>query len=328
MKIINEIYTDKQFDYSVFDFYFGNCKCAIFDIETTGLSPKKSQLVLSGFVIPQGNGTFLLKQIFAEDLSEERDVIEETLKVLSTVDFIVTYNGATFDVPFVQKRMAAHEFSRFPFPYNLDLYKMVRNHSDIGRFTPNLKQKTVENYMGLWSDRTDEIDGALSVDLYYEYLQSKDAQLEKTILLHNSDDVKQLYRLLEVLRQCNLHQGMCALGFPLENLIVEEIRLNKKRLSIDGSVLGKSIYYKEFNDEAQYFADFDKNKFHIEANVLFSQGLIFVDLDNYDAPKKIFNNCGGLKDHYLVLAVNDSINHLAVTTFIKYLTERICDNEL
>ena len=77
-------------------------------------------------------------------------------------------------------------------PYNLDLYLVLNGHSPIKKFVPNLKQKTVENYMGLWQSRTDEISGAESVELYNTYEKTGREDLESKILLHNSDDVIQL----------------------------------------------------------------------------------------------------------------------------------------
>ena len=51
---------------------------------------------------------------------------------------------------------------------------MLNGHSPIKRFVPNLKQKTVENYMGLWQSRDDEISGAESVELYNVYEKNHD----------------------------------------------------------------------------------------------------------------------------------------------------------
>lgn len=54
--------------------------------------------------------------------------------------------------------------------------------------------------MGLSDSRKDSISGAESVELYLEYKKCQDQslkeKLEKKILLHNHDDLLQLYKLL------------------------------------------------------------------------------------------------------------------------------------
>ena len=50
--------------------------------------------------------------------------------------------------------------------------------------------------MGLWQSRDDEISGAESVELYNTYEKIQDPALGEKILLHNSDDILQLSRLL------------------------------------------------------------------------------------------------------------------------------------
>ena len=323
MKILNEIYNDEEFKWELFDFYFKNLKIGVFDIESTGLSPKKNHLILSGFILPQGNGTFLSKQIFAESLDDEMQVIEETLNISSQLDLIITYNGISFDIPFLTKRMEHHGIRNKYIPYDLDLYKIVKGHSDIKRFVPNLKQTTMENYMGLWDKRQDKIDGGISIDLYSQYLQTKDIDLERQILLHNSDDVKQLYRLLNVIKQTNFHKAMCTMGFPYNEFIVEKIKLSTKKLAFSGRKIGRSLYYQAYDDEAQYKANFNGNTFNVEVSLIKEDVLTFLDLNNYHISLDDFTNCGQLYGHYLVLAIEKEANHLAITTFVKKLLQLI-----
>lgn len=326
MKILNEIYEDKIFDYKIFDFYFKNAKIGIFDIETTGLSPKKNNLILSGFVIPLEDGTLLVKQLFAESLDDEAQVIEETINILNSLDCIITYNGASFDLPFLQKRMTHLNVKNNYVPYNLDLYRVMKKYSPVSKFMPNLKQTTLENFMGLWDKRTDKIDGGKSIDLYAQYLLSKDIQLERQILLHNSDDVKQLYRLLDVLKKCDLHRAMCAFGFPCgrENeFIIDKIKLSTKKLTITGNKIGKPFFYEMYDDESQCSAKFEGHKFEVQILLINEDILTFIDLINFKMDLNYFKNCEGLYNHYLVLATDKEPDPQSVSTFIKKLFERI-----
>ena len=329
MKIVDEIYTEDKFKYMPFDFYFKGKKGAVFDIETTGLSPKNSALILSGFVIPQEDGSFLCRQIFADSLSDEASVIEQTLDIINGLDYIITYNGISFDVPFLEKRMANADIHKIPMPYNLDMYKIIRNYSDIGQFTPNLRQKTVENYMGLWQKRTDEIDGGLSIELYASYLLDRDKECERKILLHNADDVKQLYRLLTAMPQCDVHQAMCFMGFPLNrNVHINTIALKKDRLNIRASLAGFEADYMAYDDESGIYADCSRGTLNISVKLIQEKPIIFADINRLDFSPSLFENCGGLIRHYLILSQEGSINHQAIASLGKLITERIIENGL
>ena len=115
MKILSETIKIEPVSSAVFDFYFKDLKYGVFDIETTGLSHKYSRLILSGFALPQDDGTLLVKQIFSQG-GDEKDVIRETLNELSQLDFIITFNGKSFDVPYLTGRADALNFaaSRIP----------------------------------------------------------------------------------------------------------------------------------------------------------------------------------------------------------------------
>lgn len=338
MKIIKEKYSEYTIKNKTFDFFFNEKNTGTFDIETTGLSPKNSQLILSGFVLPQDDGNFLCVQIFAESLDEEFLVLLETYKILSTLDSIVTYNGARFDIPFIEKRLSyylesgdpmvmetlAHcDFDFTELPYNLDLYKLVKHHSDIGKFTPNLSQKTLENYLGIWYQRKDLINGGLSVDLYFEYLATGNPELKRQVLLHNSDDVKQLYRLLKCLPQTDLHRYLCKYGFPVSDFIVDKIKLSTRKLTIEGTKHKENFNYGFFNDEASMRGEFFNKEFNITLNLISHQSLVFVDLNLLDLDLEKFKNCEGFSQHYLVLSQDKTPVYMAVAYLVYYLIEHI-----
>lgn len=88
--------------------------------------------------------------------------------------------------------------------------------------------------MGLWQSRDDEISGSESVELYNVYEKNHDPALGEKILLHNSDDILQLSRLLPVIGKSDFHKAMAALGFPAGPLTVRKISIGKDRLTISG----------------------------------------------------------------------------------------------
>lgn len=66
--------------------------------------------------------------------------------------------------------------------------------------------------MGLWQSRDDEISGAESVELYNVYEKNHDPALGEKILLHNSDDILQLSRLLPVIGKSDFSQSHGSAG--------------------------------------------------------------------------------------------------------------------
>ena len=340
MKILNEIYKDTELDLSLFDTYFKGMKYAIFDIETTGLSPKTCQIILSGFVLPKGNGEFETLQYFAENLSEEAEILQATIKVFENVDFLITFNGKAFDMPFVEKRMNKlniNSWKKASDIYNLDIYKIVRNFSDIKQFVPNLKQKTLENFMGLYTTRDDQIDGGKSVEQYYEYLVTKNPELEKTILLHNSDDVKQLYRLCNILKKSDFHRAMSEYGFPCHMTTLNKVDISRGQFQLEGKTLLSD--YIIFDDNTNLKLNIVHGNLKLTLQLIEKDNLIFLDLnkvfkachsqgfavhEDFSNMIKTFENCNGLYlEHFLLLVVDGETNYKALNLLAKYLMERI-----
>jgi uncharacterized protein YprB with RNaseH-like and TPR domain len=87
-----------------------------FDIETTGFDPKKDRVLV---VCIGNNSNSRIKVIKTGKLSEEQ-VIRESLSALSIYGSIVSWNGASFDVPFLSKRAQKYGM-RFNHNFHIDL---------------------------------------------------------------------------------------------------------------------------------------------------------------------------------------------------------------
>ena len=217
-----------------FDLYFGGLTPAVFDIETTGLSPSRDKVILTGILLVSG-GTAKAIQFFAESPDDEKEVIEKTAAALTQADFVITYNGKSFDLPFIKKR--AEKLGAGPFPdiYDLDLYTVIRSYSDLGSLLNSLSQKSIEDYLGIPDKRSDRISGFQSIKHYEHYVTTGSFDDEKKIILHNRDDILQLYRLLPVLKNCDLHKAMYAFGYPAGRIRVDSCRLSASgRQSVSG----------------------------------------------------------------------------------------------
>ena len=210
--------------------YFGGKNICVYDIETTGLFPRNDRIMLTGLLtISDGRAT--AEQFFAETLNDEKAVLEATLAVLKRADVVLTYNGRSFDIPFTETRAAKYGL-KCEMPYDLDLFTVLSGYSEIKKFTGSLSQKSIERFMGIAPDRDDRIDGRESIRLYEQYLESPSYALEKTIMLHNHDDICQLYRILPVVKQTDFHRAMSRMGFPAGDFIIKNWKVNSTGLTI------------------------------------------------------------------------------------------------
>lgn len=258
MEIIQRKHQMKYYTSRLLDRYFGGMKIGVFDIETLGLNPALTEVVLAGFLEINSDGSATATQFFAARKGEERELLEAIFRKFEKYDVLLTYNGKHFDLPFVCKRAELNGFEDVRVGcYNLDLYLVLHGHSTLKQTIKSLKQKNVEDYMGLHVDRKDEISGADSILLYEAFAEEKDPArkelLKQKILLHNHDDILQLYRILPVIQQTDIHRAMSYLGFPVRStngwpqLNVSRIRVDHKGLTVSGTYGGPRLSYTSYD---------------------------------------------------------------------------------
>ncbi|MBK5261417.1 MAG: ribonuclease H-like domain-containing protein [Peptostreptococcaceae bacterium] len=325
---IKEYCPDELYSSNAFDFYFKGLNFGVLDIETTGLSPDHSAFILGGLLCYKEK-TF--EQYFVEDFSEEKQVLEEFIERIKSLDVILTYNGQNFDMPFIIKRAKKLGISiEFKLPYNLDLYLVLNAHSHLRKILPNLKQKTIENFMGLWNDRADEISGKESIDLYYSYLKNQDCQIRGIILLHNKDDVQQLSKMLPIIEKTDFHKAMHYMGFIIkpssafidsDNLLkISKIFISGKELSAIGSQGNMAMDYSSFgSSNANFNLNFNKAnssfQFSIPLQVL--SGNTFLDMRNFLRTFNELEKYTFFEEDFLIIKIDNQINYLETNHFIK-----------
>ena len=104
MKTITKTHEVPCFKSNLMEQYFHNMRIGVFDIETMGLSPEHSPLILSGMLTVEPDGRCLVTQHFAESYDDEVLILETLRRDFDNVDFLLTYNGKSFDLPFIEKR--------------------------------------------------------------------------------------------------------------------------------------------------------------------------------------------------------------------------------
>lgn len=310
----------------LWELYFAGRKTCVLDIETTGLDRCRNHFILGGLYDPQAQ---VLHQIFAEDTSEEAAALELFLEMVHQYDIVVTYNGRHFDLPFLAERARRTGAGGAYDGYDLDLYQVVNGHSPLRRLLPNLRQKTVETYMGLWTDRSDEISGAESVALYHHYAATKDPEARRQILLHNSDDVLQLTRLVKVLDKCDVHKAMYHMGFPAgepaRRWQVRKIRFDRDVLCIEGVQGDARIEYRGFclgDFPLQTAFDAKAGTFRMEIPVVRRSGITAADLIQAGLPEKEFQKYPAFGSGFLVLEDQNGVKYREVNHLIHALIRR------
>lgn len=161
-----------------------------FDLETTGLS--SSPLFLIGAMVWE-DGRLVSHQFFARDYSQEGGAIELFLALAAGRKMLVSFNGKSFDSPFVKTRAA----------YNGIRCKLDHAHLDLlhagrrvwrGRL-PDCKLQTLESYV-CGRSRTDDIPGAMIPDAYHNFVRTGNACLMVNVLEHNFLDLLTLADLM------------------------------------------------------------------------------------------------------------------------------------
>lgn len=204
-----------------------------FDIETTGFDKEKDSVILISGGWFDDNNKFTIKQYFAETLDDEKDILENFKKDLKKFNTWCSYNGKAFDEPFIKKRMNINNINFIPPQEHIDLYRLIRPYyKQLGMERCNLK--SVERYLGI--DRQDQIDGGMSVELYYEFLSTKNRRLRHVIMLHNYEDVLNLPHIFKL-----------TYGIKQDETIKREDCITKKQLSYLGHLLKKNQIRVESN---------------------------------------------------------------------------------
>ena len=167
------------------------------DIETTGLSITPVFLIGT---MECDDGEFRFRQYFARDYSEEAAIIAAFSERLRSCRVLVTFNGKSFDVPFLEGRAAATG-TAFCRPHgHLDLLHEARRRYR-GEL-PNCKLQTLE-YAICGRARDDDIPGHEIPAAYHDFVRTGDATKIKTILLHNLYDLLTMADLMGRMFWCD-----------------------------------------------------------------------------------------------------------------------------
>ena len=250
-KIVESVPAERVAAYDTISAYFGDKKVCMFDIETTGLSPFSSFTYIIGLNIIE-DGQWKIIQLFNDDGRSEPELIRTFQSMIKDYDVLVEFNGDRFDIPYIEKRMnfirqkfgiSLTDNFRYIQPY--DLMKCIKPYK-FALGLPNIKQKTIEKYLGI--NRLDMYNGGQLIDVYLGYLATQDDKSRELVLRHNRDDMEGMIFLSNILATQMMAEGRLEVEkvdteFLNEKLLLSlELKLlkglkNKIYTSMDGVTL-------------------------------------------------------------------------------------------
>ena len=160
------------------------------DIETLGL--KSVPLILIGVASVESKN-IVVDQYLLRDLEEEGAALEAFLSHVDEDTVFVSFNGQTFDIPYIKERMRYHGIKQ----------NLQRHHLDLLHFSrrtwkdqlPNCKLQTLEKHLFNF-EREDDVPSSMVPSFYKTYDETGNIGPLIPIVEHNREDVVTLARIL------------------------------------------------------------------------------------------------------------------------------------
>ena len=223
---------------------FGNVSledALLYDIETTGLNPKSSQLYLLGILLFHKENIELI-QFFSESVLDEEEILEQFFQLCQTKKVLISFNGEGFDNRFIETM--AKSYGKLPLHLNLkqlDLFKLIRKRKKFYGLE-SCSLKSCERFLGI--HREDRCSGGELISVYREYLQDKCSEKKNMLLLHNREDIQNLPSLFSFLAYENIFQGNVHFQ-RAEILVRDEMKEKNDNHQKDNSLQIKDLELEE-----------------------------------------------------------------------------------
>lgn len=160
------------------------------DLETCGLANVPVFLVGTMRMV---GPDFVMRQLFARDYSEEKSLLCASREMIENSDGVVTFNGKSFDVPFLRDRMVHHRLEVVAPGKHFDLLHWARvkwRHK-----LPDCRLQTLESAM-CGRFRTGDVPGSEIPALYHEFVRSGNLDPLLPVFKHNALDLITMAELL------------------------------------------------------------------------------------------------------------------------------------
>ncbi|MFM7230889.1 MAG: ribonuclease H-like domain-containing protein [bacterium] len=169
------------------------------DLETCGLS--SCPVFLAGTMTWNGED-FVVRQYFARHYGEEAALLAAVAEQAREYETLVTFNGKSYDAPFLRARAVTHGVP-LELPRNhLDLVHHARRRWRTG--LPDCRLTTLERRV-CGRQRTGDVPGSEIPGLYHAFVKDADPWPLVPVFHHN---------LLDVLTMADLLHALCRPGRP------------------------------------------------------------------------------------------------------------------
>ena len=301
--ITNNIHLNEIYKNSVF-----------LDIETTGFSKKYSQIISITFLYYEDG--YKITQLFCQYKVDEPETLKYLRDIISRKKFIITYNGNSFDIPFLIEKVNQYniniDFNSF---IKIDLYsRMLKFKNKIQIL--NLKLKTLEKYFNI--NRNDTLSGKDILTLYEAYRFEPRKEFMYLILEHNYEDVFNLPKIMNNI--IDLYDNL----FYFNNLLITvdemDISIKKNTLQCKSTII--TDFKKDFiNHNINYNMNLSVKDQTLEINIpasLYKDENIeacFLNRDDYKITN--FTSIKGIKRNLVPIKFNGKTYHDNIMSVIE-----------
>jgi len=161
------------------------------ELETTGLG--HSPLFLIGAMTWE-NGDLVVRQYLARHYGEESAVTHLFLEHAREKRLLISFNGKSFDYPYLRARAAANAV---PWSLQMDHFDLLHECRRAWRQTlPNCRLQTLEQCICGHPPRHGDIPGARIPDAYHDFVRSANSAELIRIIRHNMLDLITLAELM------------------------------------------------------------------------------------------------------------------------------------
>jgi uncharacterized protein YprB with RNaseH-like and TPR domain len=172
------------------------------DIETLGLFYMYPVFLIGTLRFNDGQG--LIRQFLARNYDEEAAILAELDDALRNQGVLVSYNGRSFDIPYLKGRLRVNRMDDRFEAFHLDLLRHTRQHYRM--VLPDCRLVTVESCL-LQEERQGDLPGSGTPEQYRRFLDTGERSFIDPILIHNAADLLTLAKYLGLITLTESKEG-------------------------------------------------------------------------------------------------------------------------
>lgn len=317
---IDNITNDKNIDSLFKEAFF-------IDIETTGLNRSYSDII-SITVLVYDNKCYKIHQIFCEYKIDEPHALKYLKDLINRKKYIITYNGNSFDIPFLNSKLQKHNINiDFNSYIKIDLYKWLR-HLKSKVQMDNFKLKTAEEYFNI--KRDDTIVGEDVITLYEAYRIEPRKEFSYLIMQHNYEDVFNLPILFNSI--FNLYDDILYFNNLIVKINTEDYKIKKNTLYCTFNIITDNMtdyVHSGINFNLYINSTYQTMKLDIPLG-FFKDAKIteFYFIDNNDYNVKTYTAIEGIKRNLMPIKFNDKIFYNNIINVISNILDSVFKNNI